>query len=95
MRDEKAGCRYHRRAGIAYSDFMDFNLDPTWLFVSLIIGGIGYVAFMYGKKQGRMPAMAAGIALIVFPYFVSSTPWMIAIATGILAALWAAVRAGW
>ena len=71
------------------------SFDPAWLFVSLIIGGIGYVAFMYGKKQARVPAMAAGIALIVFPYFVSSTLWMIAIAAGILAALWAAVRAGW
>ena len=29
------------------------SLDPTWLFLSLIPSGIGFVLFMYGKKQER------------------------------------------
>ena len=28
-------------------------LDPMWLFLSLIPGGVGFVLFVYGKKQQR------------------------------------------
>ena len=28
-------------------------LDPLWIFLSLIPGGVGFVLFVYGKKQGR------------------------------------------
>jgi hypothetical protein len=28
----------------------DMSLDPTWLFISLFPGGIGFVLFVYGKK---------------------------------------------
>jgi len=31
------------------------DLDPTWLFLSLIPGGAGFVLIAYGKKQGRWP----------------------------------------
>lgn len=71
------------------------NFDPSYLALSFLIGGIGTVAFVYGKRQGRMPAMLAGIVLVVFPYFVSSLLAMTLIAGGVLAALWAATRAGW
>ena len=29
------------------------SLDPTWLFLSMIPSGIGFVLFVYGKKQDR------------------------------------------
>ena len=38
--------------------------DPTWLFLSLIPGGVGFVLFVYGKKQERWPQLAAGIAFM-------------------------------
>jgi hypothetical protein len=34
-------------------------LDPTWLFVSLIPGGVGFVLFGYGKQ--RWPHIVAGL----------------------------------
>ena len=37
--------------------------------------GIGY--FIYGRRQNRKVALLAGIALMVYPYFVSSTLVMI------------------
>jgi len=37
------------------------SLDPTRLFVSLIAGGVGFVLFVYGKKQQRWPQLAAGL----------------------------------
>jgi hypothetical protein len=71
------------------------SLDPTLLFLSLVTGGAGLVLFVYGKKQERWPQLVAGIALMVYPYFVSTVQMTIAIAVGIVAALWIAVRQGW
>ena len=35
--------------------------------MSLITGGIGFVLFVYGKKQQRWPQLAAGVAFMVYP----------------------------
>ena len=48
------------------------DLDPTWLFLSLIPGGAGFVLMVYGKKQGRWPQAVAGALLLIYPYFTSS-----------------------
>jgi hypothetical protein len=71
------------------------SLDPTWLFVSLIPGGIGFVLIVYGKKQGRWPQMVAGVLLMVYPYFATSL--MSLVATGVVIGflLWYAIRLGW
>jgi len=62
------------------------------LFASLVIGGIGFVLFVYGKKQQRMPQLITGLVLMVYPYFVSGLLAMVAIAALLLAALWYLVR---
>ena len=72
---------------------MDF--DANALFASFVVSGIGFVAFMYGKRQGRVPQMLAGIVLMAFPYWVSNLALMGAIAATVLGALWLAVRLGW
>ena len=69
--------------------------DPTWLFVSLILGGIGFVLFVYGKKQGRWPHLAAGLLLMVYPYFTSGLVSLVATGAAIVFVLWYAVRLGW
>ncbi len=69
--------------------------DPTLLFLSLITGGVGFVLLVYGKKQDRWPYLAAGIALMVYPYFVTTVTMTLAIGVAIAAALWLAVRQGW
>jgi len=71
------------------------SLDPTLLFLSLITSGIGFVLFVYGKKQDRWPQLVAGVALMIYPYVVSTATMMIVIGAGIIAALWVAVRQGW
>jgi uncharacterized membrane protein len=71
------------------------TLDPAWLFLSLIPGGIGFVLFVYGKKQQRWPQLVAGLALMVYPYFTSSILALVAVGSAIGAALWVAVRGGW
>ena len=71
------------------------SFDPTWLFLSLIISGVGLALFIYGKKQGRIPQLVVGLILMGYTYLVTSTLWMIVIAALILGALWWAVRQGW
>ena len=71
------------------------NLDPTWLFLSLIPSGIGFVLFVYGKKQERMPLMLGGIVFSVYPYFTSSSVALIGVGAALGVGLWLLVRAGW
>jgi len=71
------------------------TLDPGLLYLSLITGGIGFVLFVYGKKQDRTPQLVAGIALMVYPYFVSTVLLTIVIAVAIVVGMWLAIRQGW
>ncbi len=70
------------------------NLDGNSLLASLLISSVGFVSFAYGKKQRRLPQMVVGVALMGFPYFVSSVPWMFAVAAALLGALVVLVRLG-
>ena len=71
------------------------SFDPTWLFLSLIPSGVGFVLFMYGKKQQRWPHLAAGVAFMVYPYFTSGIASLTLVGVALGAALWLAVRGGW
>ncbi|HEX7486035.1 MAG TPA: hypothetical protein VF332_07780 [Vicinamibacterales bacterium] len=71
------------------------SFDPAWLFVSLIPSGIGFVLFVYGKKQGRWPHLAAGLLLMVYPYFAPGLVPLVVIGAAICLVLWYAVRLGW
>ena len=71
------------------------SFDPAWLFVSLLPGGIGFVLFVYGKKQDRWPHLAAGLLLMVYPYFTASLVSLVVTGMAIGFFLWYAVRLGW
>jgi 4-hydroxybenzoate polyprenyltransferase len=71
------------------------SLDPTWLFLSLIPGGIGFVLFVYGKKQERWPQLVAGLLFMVYPYFAASLVSLVATGVVIGFSLWCAIRLGW
>lgn len=70
-------------------------LDPLWIFLSLIPGGVGFVLFVYGKKQQRAPQLVAGLALLVYPYFTDSVISLVAVGIAIGVGLFVAIRAGW
>ena len=76
-----------------YAPRMD--LDANAILASFAVGGAGFVAFAYGKKQGRLPQMVVGLVMMIFPYFVPTVWLMLAIGAALLALLWVAVRLGW
>jgi hypothetical protein len=71
------------------------SFDPIWIFLSLIPSGIGFVLFMYGKKQERWPLLVGGLILMIYPYFATSVLSLVSVGALIGGGLWYAVRAGW
>jgi hypothetical protein len=69
--------------------------DSTGLFLSLITGGVGFVLMAYAKKTRSWPHFAAGLAYMVYPYFVSGALAFAGVGLAIAGALWIAVREGW
>lgn len=55
------------------------------LFIGLITGVIGMAYFVYGKKQSRPVPLVAGMALMVYPYFIDSLILSIAIGVALMA----------
>ncbi|KAF0812754.1 hypothetical protein IGB42_02596 [Andreprevotia sp. IGB-42] len=50
--------------------------SPAALFAMLLFSLIGFVAFRYGKRMQQWQTMVGGIALMIYPYFVSAT-WLL------------------
>jgi 4-hydroxybenzoate polyprenyltransferase len=71
------------------------NLDPTWLFLSLLPSGVGFVLFVYGKKRQRWPQLVGGLLFMVYPYFATSVTALVAIGLVLGGSLWFALRLGW
>jgi uncharacterized membrane protein len=71
------------------------SLDPTWLFLSLIPAGVGFVLMVYGRKQQRWPIFVFGLAFMVYPYFTESAPALVGVGVVLGLLLWTAVRQGW
>jgi hypothetical protein len=46
--------------------------NSTSLLLSVLFGSIGMGYIVYGKRQRKGLALASGIALCIFPYFVSN-----------------------
>jgi hypothetical protein len=69
-------------------------LDPAFLVVSLIISSVGFVMFMYGKKQHRPVQLGSGLLLLLFPFFVRD-PLALGLASAVVCAIvWGSVKAG-
>ena len=71
------------------------TLDPTWLFLSLIPSGAGFVLFVYGKKQQRWVLMVSGIVFTVYPYFTEGIAALVSVGVVLGVVSWVAVRGGW
>jgi hypothetical protein len=69
-------------------------VNSNALLASVLVGSVGLGLFMYGRRQRRAPHLAAGILLMVYPYFVPSVGLMIAIAAALCGLLYLASYLG-
>ena len=54
-------------------------MDQALLLWGLLFSAIGMSFFIYGRKQRRAVPLVCGIVLMVCPYFVPSTIWLVVI----------------
>jgi len=52
---------------------MDSYMDSTTILWGIFFSSIGFGYFIYGKKQSHMVARYTGVALMIYPYFISNT----------------------
>jgi hypothetical protein len=55
------------------------------LFWGLLFGSIGMGFLIYGRNQRAVVPLVCGLALMVFPYFVSNTVLLVAIGVALMA----------
>jgi hypothetical protein len=60
-------------------------MNESWLLWGLLFGSFGLGFFVYGKKQRAVVPLVCGLALMIFPYFVSSTILLVLIGTALIA----------
>jgi hypothetical protein len=61
------------------------TLNASTLWWGMLFGSIGLGFFIYGKKQQVVVPLVCGVALMVFPYFVSGTAWLVIIGVVLMA----------
>ncbi|MDH3461924.1 MAG: hypothetical protein OEM00_13340 [Burkholderiaceae bacterium] len=50
--------------------------SPAYIFGAIVFGLVGFAAFRYGRKNERRLTLWLGVALMVYPYLISST-WLL------------------
>jgi hypothetical protein len=68
--------------------------DPSYLVIALVVSSVGFVMFMYGKKQHRPVQMGSGLLLLLFPFFVHDGLWLGVVGAAVCAIVWGSVKAG-
>lgn len=69
-------------------------MNPNALLASILLGSVGLGFFIYGRKQRRGPHLAAGVLLMVYPYFVPSVALMLIIGAALVGLLYLATYLG-
>ena len=64
------------------------TLDLSKIAANIIFSGIGFVAFMYGKKNALWRPMLIGVALMAYCYFLSETLVIYIVGIALTAALY-------
>lgn len=59
-------------------------MNEAWMFWGLLFGSIGLGFFVYGKKQRAAVPLVCGLTLMIFPYFVANTFWLVIIGVGLM-----------
>ena len=65
------------------------------MLISFVVGTVGLGLFRYGKKEDRPPQLLGGIAMMLYPFFVTSVGGMLATGGAVVAAMVIAANAGY
>jgi predicted membrane protein len=60
-------------------------MDTSSLLWGLLFGSIGLGFFVYGRRQKAVVPLACGVALMIFPYFVSNTILLVLLGVALIA----------
>jgi hypothetical protein len=60
-------------------------MSESLIFLGLLFGCIGFGYFLYGKNQRAPVALVCGVALMIFPYFVSNTVVLVIVGVVLMA----------
>ena len=59
-------------------------MSPSTLLWGLLFGSVGMGFFLFGKKQQAPVPLVCGLALMVFPYFVSNPLLLVVIGLALM-----------
>ena len=62
--------------------------SPLYIFGALVFGIAGFAAYRYGKKAALPIPKWIGVALMLYPYAISSTWLLYAVGTGLCLGLY-------
>lgn len=60
-------------------------MDTSSLLWGLLFGSIGLGFFVYGRRQQAVVPLVCGVALMIFPYFVSNTMLLVILGLALIA----------
>ncbi len=60
-------------------------MNESLLLWGLLFSSLGLGFFLYGRKQQRPVPLVCGIVLMIYPYFVPGTAWLIVIGVALCA----------
>lgn len=60
-------------------------MNTSLLLWSLLFSSVGLGFFLYGKKQQAVVPLFSGLALMIYPYFVSNTILLVVIGVVLIA----------
>lgn len=60
-------------------------MNTSTLLWGLLFGSIGLGFFVYGRRQKAVVPLACGVALMIYPYFVSNTSLLVIVGLALIA----------
>jgi len=60
-------------------------MDTSSFLWGLLFGSIGLGFFVYGRRQKTVVPLVCGVALMIFPYFVSNTVLLVMLGLALIA----------
>lgn len=66
-------------------DDCEIALTTSSLLWGVLFGSIGVGFFVYGKKQRAVVPLVCGLALMVFPYFISNSVLLVVVGLALMA----------